>query len=129
MVLKKKWRLLSLITLIAMLVLSACGERRRKRRKADDTSYWSQDEEEITLKFVHWINEDVGKWEPVIEKYEAENPGIKIESIPLVDNMNNQDYYKQLDLMASAGEKIDLICFHNVNELVKKNRCWLSCTN
>ena len=68
-------------------------------------------EDEITLKFVHWINEDVGKWQPVIEKYEAENPGIKIESMPLVDNMSNQDYFKQLDLMASAGEKIDVMMF------------------
>ena len=78
------------------------------------------DEDGVTLKFVTWINEDVGKWEPMIEKYEAENPGVKIESIPLVDNMNNQDYLKQLDLMASAGEQIDLMMFANVNDLVKR---------
>ena len=104
-----------IVTLIAMMVLSACTEE-----KSSDGNSSGSGEDEITLKFVHWINEDVGKWEPVIEKYEAENPGIKIESIPLVDNMNNQDYFKQLDLMASAGEEIDLMLFSNANDLVKR---------
>ena len=105
--------LLWLVTLIAILTLVACSGG-----KGSDGA--SKSNEEITLKFVHWVNEDVGKWEPVIEKYEAENPGIKIESIPLVDNMSNLDYLKQLDLMASANEQIDLMMFADVNELVKR---------
>src|SRR5690606_2710292 len=51
---------------------------------------------------------------------EAEHPGIKIESIPLVDNMTALDYFKQLDLMASAGEKLDIIMFNNPNDLAKR---------
>ena len=112
---KKKWGLLWLVTLIAMLVLAACAGG----KGSDGAS--KSGEDGVTLKFVHWINEDVGKWEPVIEKYEAENPGIKIESVPLVENMNNQDYFKQLDLMASAGEKIDLMMFSNANDLAKES--------
>ena len=111
---KKRRGLLWLVTLIAILALVACsGEK-----GSDGAS--KSDEDGVTLKFVHWINEDVGKWEPIIEKYEAENPGIKIESVPLVENMDNQDYFKQLDLMASAGEKIDIMMFSNVNDLVKR---------
>ncbi len=120
-VLKKKWSLGWIVTLIAMLVLSACsgGDDASKsgEKAGDDTS---KSGEEITLKFVHWVNEDVGKWQPVIDKYEAANPGVKIESIPLVDNMAALDYFKQLDLMASAGEKLDIIMFNNPNELVKR---------
>ncbi|WP_203247608.1 ABC transporter substrate-binding protein [Sporosarcina beigongshangi] len=118
---KKKWSLGWIVTLIAMLVLSACsgGDDASKsgEKAGDDTS---KSGEEITLKFVHWVNEDVGKWQPVIDKYEAANPGVKIESIPLVDNMAALDYFKQLDLMASAGEKLDIIMFNNPNELVKR---------
>lgn len=69
---------------------------------------------------MHWISEGTGQWEPLIEQYEAENPGVKIESVPLVENMSAQDYFKQLDLLASAGEEMDIIMFSNVNELVKR---------
>ena len=111
---KKRRGLLWLVALIAILTLAACsGEK-------DKDGANKSDEDGVTLKFVHWINEDVGKWEPMIEKYEAEHPGVKIESVPLVDNMNSQDYFKQLDLMASAGEKIDLMLFSNANDLSKR---------
>ncbi|WP_203247609.1 ABC transporter substrate-binding protein [Sporosarcina beigongshangi] len=121
---KKKRGLIWIVTLIAMLVLSACagdkgseGTSEPGEKAGDDAS---KSGEEITLKFVHWINEGVGKWQPVIDKYEAEHPGIKIESIPLVDNMTALDYFKQLDLMASAGEKLDIIMFNNPNDLAKR---------
>src|SRR5690606_27242436 len=87
--------------------------------KGADTGSKSS-EEEVTLKFVHWINEDVGKWEGVIAKYEEQNPGVKVESIPLVENMNSQDYFKQLDLMASAGDEMDVIMFSNAQDMAKR---------
>lgn len=34
--------------------------------------------------------------------------------------MSNLDYLKQLDLMVSAGEKIDIMMFTDVNGLVKR---------
>ncbi|MFP7299373.1 ABC transporter substrate-binding protein [Neobacillus niacini] len=113
----KKWGSLLLVGLFAMFLLVACSgndEASSGKGKSDSS------DEEITLKFVHWINEDVGKWESVIAKYEAENPGIKVESIPLVENMNSQDYFKQLDLMASAGDEMDLIMFSNPQDLAKR---------
>lgn len=122
-VLKKKRGLVWIVTLIAMLVLAACSGDKAGDSSAGDKSSdgaSKSGEEEITLKFVHWINEGVGKWQPVIDKYEAEHPGIKIESIPLVDNMTALDYFKQLDLMASAGEKLDIIMFNNPNDLAKR---------
>ncbi|OLS40851.1 hypothetical protein BTR25_07370 [Bacillus sp. MRMR6] len=100
-----------------MLTLAACSGN---DKTSSDKGKSDSADEEITLKFVHWINEDVGKWQGVIAKYEAENPGIKVESIPLVENMNSQDYFKQLDLMASAGEEMDLILFSNVNDFAKR---------
>jgi multiple sugar transport system substrate-binding protein len=111
----KKWGSLLLVGLLAMFMLVAGKDEASTDGGKSDSS-----DEEVTLKFVHWINEDVGKWEDVIAKYEEANPGIKVESIPLVENMNSQDYFKQLDLMASAGEEMDLILFSNVGDLVKR---------
>jgi multiple sugar transport system substrate-binding protein len=113
----KKWGSLLLVGLLAMFMLVACSG---KDEASTDGGKSDSSDEEVTLKFVHWINEDVGKWENVIAKYEEANPGIKVESIPLVENMNSQDYFKQLDLMASAGEEMDLILFSNVGDLVKR---------
>jgi multiple sugar transport system substrate-binding protein len=113
----KKWSSLLLVGLFAMFLLAACSGN---DEASSDKGNSDSSDEEITLKFVHWINEDVGKWESVIAKYEAENPGIKVESIPLVENMNSQDYFKQLDLMASAGDEMDLIMFSNPQDLVKR---------
>lgn len=110
---RRRWGLLFITLILAMIALTACGgDKDKQKDKAEDG--------DIVLNFVHWLDEDNGKWEPIIKKYEEENPGIKIESMPLVDNMDSIDYYKQLDLMASAGEKIDLMLFSNVNDLVKR---------
>ncbi|MRH43227.1 extracellular solute-binding protein [Aquibacillus halophilus] len=121
----KKWSLVWLLVLITAFSLVACSgsdetSSDSDSTSTDDSSSDSSGDEVVTLNFVHWINEDNGKWEPVIEKYEAENPGVKIESMPLVDNMNSLDYFKQLDLLASAGEDMDVIMFSNVNDLVKR---------
>lgn len=113
----KKWGLLLLVVLLAMFTIVACSGKDEASSGKDGSE---SSDGEVTLKFVHWVNEDVGKWQGVIEKYEAENPGVKVESIPLVENMNSRDYFKQLDLMASAGEEIDVIMFSNVNDLVKR---------
>ncbi|MBS4195919.1 ABC transporter substrate-binding protein [Lederbergia citri] len=114
----KKFGLLCFIGLM-ILVLAACsGGGSKEAESAGKKSGKSKDE--ITLKFVHWINEENGKWEKVIKKYEEEHPGIKIESMPLVENMTHADYVKQLDLMASAGEQIDILMFSNINDLVKR---------
>ncbi len=113
----KKWGSLFLVGLLAMFMLAACSGN--DKASSDEDKSDSADKE-VTLKFVHWVNEDVGKWESVIAKYEAENPGIKVESIPLVENMNSVDYFKQLDLMASAGDEMDVIMFNNPQELAKR---------
>lgn len=113
----KKWGSLFLVGLLTMFMLVACSGN--DKASSDDSKSDSKDEE-ITLKFVHWVNEDVGKWEGVIAKYEATHPGVKVESIPLVENMNSLDYFKQLDLMASAGDEMDLILFNSPQELAKR---------
>ncbi|WP_163539702.1 extracellular solute-binding protein [Gracilibacillus sp. YIM 98692] len=123
---RNRWSILSVVMLVGFLLLAACsgGENNSSSDGTDtgndDNGGDSSTEEEITLRFVHWVNEESGNWEPVIEKYEEQNPGINIESMPLVENMNTADYYKQLDLMASAGEDLDIVMFSNGSDLAKR---------
>lgn len=113
----KRWGLLLLVGFFTIFLLVACSGKDEASSEKNGTE---SSDDEVTLKFVHWINEDVGQWEDLIAKYEAEHPGINVESIPLVENMSSQDYYKQLDLMASASEEMDLIMFSNVNDFSKR---------
>ncbi|WP_221567160.1 ABC transporter substrate-binding protein [Alkalihalobacillus sp. TS-13] len=110
----KKWGLIWFGMIILSWGLIACsgGE--------SDNSSNVEGESEVKLNFVHWVNEDVGKWEQLINEYEAENPGVKIESTPLVENMDTASYYKQLDLLASAGEKLDVVMFSTAYDLAKR---------
>ena len=39
---------------------------------------------------------------------------------PLVNNNSAPDYMKKLDLLASAGEEMDLIMFNNIADYVKR---------
>lgn len=107
---------------LTLLILAACGgnEESSGNEEASSDPSKSETEEEITLKFIHWINEDVAHWEELIDVYEEENPGINIESEALVENMNFMDYLKQLDLIASAGEKFDVMMFANPQDFVKR---------
>ncbi|MBM0065446.1 ABC transporter substrate-binding protein [Alkalicoccobacillus gibsonii] len=109
----RKWFVFGMASVLALGVAACSGEE-------SSTGSNSSGDEDVTLKFVHWINEENGNWEPLIERYEAENLGIKVESMPLVENMNSQDYYKQLDLMAAAGEDLDIVMFSNPNDFVSR---------
>lgn len=108
---KKKWGLMWLAA-IMILVLAACSG-------GEETSSAEGENEQTTLKFVHWLTEETANFEPIMEMYEEET-GVKVEAIPLVESMNSEDYYKQLDLMASAGETIDVMMWSNGNDLAKR---------
>jgi multiple sugar transport system substrate-binding protein len=125
-----------IICLIFILVLAACasnGDSTQDSGKSDGGSQANAGsantgsansgkaaEEVVHLKFIHWINEDVAHWEDLIAVYEAENPGVKIESVPLVNNNSTSDYVKKLDLLAAAGDQMDLIMFSNIGDYVKR---------
>lgn len=99
----------------AALLLGACGGESQESSGSN-----GDNDGKVTLKFHHWVKEDVGKWEETIAKFEEANPDIDVESIPLVDNMTAADYLKQLDLLASAGEQMDVLMFNNSSELAKR---------
>ncbi|WP_416151714.1 ABC transporter substrate-binding protein [Salipaludibacillus sp. HK11] len=119
---KQKTALLGFILFLSSSLIIACSNDNSETTNNENESNGSGNasEEEITLSFVHWINEETGNWEELIEMYEEENEGVKIESTPLVENMSTEDYYQQLDLLASSGESLDIIMFSTLPELVTR---------
>lgn len=113
---KSSFTLLSVIMIIS-LVLAGCGNSGNnaaggKQNQADDG--------QVTLNLYTWINEENGNWEKTIAAYEEANPGVKVKVNALVENMNADDYLKKLDLLAAAGDKLDLLMFSNSEDLAKR---------
>ncbi|NOU69679.1 extracellular solute-binding protein [Paenibacillus sp. LMG 31461] len=109
-----------IVLLIASLVLSACSKAPAESEGAKGNNGQSSGKEPVTIKFLHWYNEETGNWNKVIKEFEKENPGIKVESMPLVDNVNATDYLKKLDLMTASGDAMDVVMFHSLGEFSKR---------
>jgi multiple sugar transport system substrate-binding protein len=110
---KQRW-LIMLMTALMLTVLSACGGGDTESSSSEGNS------DEVTLKFYTWINEENGNWEETIKAFEKEHPGINVDLNVLVENMDNLDYLKKLDLDAAAGEKIDVMMFASSEHLSKR---------
>ncbi|QNK57081.1 ABC transporter substrate-binding protein [Paenibacillus sp. PAMC21692] len=116
----KRKRITSLLTVLltVALLLAACSSTPADPSKKEPGN--GDKEEVVTIKFLHWFNENSGNWSGLIEEFEKEHPGIKVESMPLVDNVNAADYLKKLDLMTASGEEMDVVAFHTSGEFAKR---------
>ncbi|APH05149.1 ABC transporter substrate-binding protein [Bacillus weihaiensis] len=112
---KLKWLAIFVSALIVMVLVIGCSNDEKSNGSVSGT-----EEGKITLNFHHWYNEDAGNWTKVIEAYEKENPGVKINSQPLVENLNHDEYLKKLDLLASSGEQLDILMFSNQADFAKR---------
>lgn len=90
------------LALAATVVLSGCTKNQEPAASPANGGK----QEQVTIKFYHWYNEETGNWKKVIKAFEDKNPGIKVESTPLVDNVNAPEYLKKLDLMTASGESM-----------------------
>ncbi|SDM91865.1 ABC transporter substrate-binding protein [Bacillus sp. OK048] len=104
---KRNWFIL-MISVLMVLVLAACGNK-----EDANSSSKEKKNEDVTLKFYTWINEENGNWKKSVEAFEKEHPGIKVDVNVLVENMNSADYYKKLDLIAASGDTMDVIMLSN----------------
>ena len=59
----KKWGLLMFVVLIGAVGLAACSSSNQSSRDTSNSDSGNSTKvEEITLTFVHWINEETGNW-------------------------------------------------------------------
>ncbi|WP_273127045.1 ABC transporter substrate-binding protein [Metabacillus sp. HB246100] len=112
---KLKWLAIFVSALAVMVLVIGCSNDEKSNGSVSGT-----EEGKITLNFHHWYNEDAGNWTKVIDAYEKENPGVKINSQPLVENLNHDEYLKKLDLLASSGEQLDILMFSNQADFAKR---------
>lgn len=64
-------------------------------------------EKQVTLEFFHWRNEDKEAYETLIEKFERENPGIKIDMQITVP----ANYTQALKTRLASGQKVADVLF------------------
>lgn len=110
---------LGFVILITIALLAACGTS-ESEETTSGSSGGENEEDVTTLGFYTWIKDDTGNWDAVIEAFEEEHPGIKIDKQILVDNASHEDYLKQLDLIASSGDQIDVMMFANPIDFAKR---------
>src|SRR5699024_2342458 len=109
---KKNKNVIFLCLIVFTLILAGCGSSNNESADGDSDT--------VTIKFNHWYDEETGNWDEVVDAFEKEHPNIKVDSDPLVDNLNASDYLKQLDLRASAGETLDVVMFSNPYDYSKR---------
>ncbi|NOU95884.1 extracellular solute-binding protein [Paenibacillus sp. LMG 31456] len=114
---RKKGLVVSMcLALTATAILQGCTNKQEST--ASQASGGKQ--EQVTINFYHWYNEETGNWKKVIKAFEDKNPGIKVKSTPLVDNVSAPEYLKKLDLMTASGESMDVVMFHDAGEFAKR---------
>lgn len=68
-------------------------------------------DEVVTVNFHSWHILENENLKGVIEKFENEHPGIKINYVPLVDNGDATASMQKLDLLAASNEDLDVVVF------------------
>jgi len=125
----KKW----LVLVVAILVLAAgCGQNSGTDRKQNGSAAGggeqqqqnnggggSAPQKEVTIKFHHWYDTEDERLDKVIEQFERQNPGIKVESVRL-DPKGSAESMQALDLLAASGEPLDVIMQPGLNDFVKR---------
>ena len=121
----KKLIAMMLVSMVLVSVVTGCaGESPKKEvttkatsteAKTDGTSVNEDEEaqEEVTITFFHWRNEDKSAYEKVIEMFEAKNPNVKVE----MEIIPTGDYYTTLTMRVFGGESGDVFAVHPGGEL------------
>lgn len=97
-------KLLSLITLMALLVVSACSDTSGSNKSSDDN-------EGVSITLGLWDEAQVSAYEPVIEKFEEENPNITVKVQPTPWDQ----YWTKLDTAATSDVLPDVFWMNGPN--------------
>ncbi|HUC92850.1 MAG TPA: sugar ABC transporter substrate-binding protein [Paenibacillus sp.] len=122
---KKRVMVLGLVLLLLTAVISACGSNGKS--EGENTQGGSdggksnavageqpkeEAKEQVTLKFYHWYDDKIEKFDMLFAEFEKQYPNIKIESVVGVLNDANETM-KKIDLAAASGEEIDVMILNS----------------
>ncbi|OPH54957.1 hypothetical protein BC351_29985 [Paenibacillus ferrarius] len=106
----KKWLIGTSALLLLSSVLSACGSESEKPAATQGTVAATSDsgkQETVTLKFWTW-SPSAEVYKPIIEKFQAANPNIKID-LSIVGGNNSSPYQTKMPLALTTGEDLDIV--------------------
>jgi raffinose/stachyose/melibiose transport system substrate-binding protein len=105
----RKFRLLSLLSIISMLLVSACGQESPGAQPAGPTATTAAQApsgEKVTLTIESWRNDDLKIWsDTIIPAFEAKNPNIHVVFAPTAPT----EYNAALNTKLEGGTAGDLI--------------------
>lgn len=84
-------------------------EQTDEAKKEEDTT---EVKEPVTIKFYTWKADREDALIDLIDKFESNNPDIKVEYELIVENDSNE-YAQKVDLMLTAGDTVDVIMHPN----------------
>ncbi|MDQ0902086.1 MULTISPECIES: ABC transporter substrate-binding protein [unclassified Paenibacillus] len=114
---------LTAIALSAVMMtglLSACGASGDKdTAKPADKGQATEQPKQVTLKFYHWYDEKIEKFDMLFAEFNKKYPNIKIESVVGVVNDANETM-KKIDLAAASGESIDIVDLNSPSNFAQR---------
>ncbi len=121
--------LLSIIMIISLL--SACGSNNNANQPANTNTPAATPKEEVkeepkenapepvTIKFHHWYDDAIEKFDVVLAEFNKAYPHITVESVSLATN-NANEAMKQIDLAAASGEELDVIIVNSPSNYAQR---------
>ncbi|UKS26883.1 extracellular solute-binding protein [Paenibacillus sp. HWE-109] len=122
---KKQTALVLSSAMISLTVLGGCGANTTNTTGASpsaaaSTATSTPAAKPVTIKYYNWDNDTTGPaTKKLIDDFQAKNPNIKVESIPLVPS-NSVESMKKLDVMMTSGEQVDVVLYSNIDETMAR---------
>lgn len=111
---KTKIAALTLSTVLLAGLVSACGsgDKGSEGSSASPAAGGSEKPKEVTIKFHHWYDEKIEKFDMLIAEFQKKYPHIKVESVVGALNDANETM-KKIDLAAASGEALDVVIINS----------------
>lgn len=134
---KQRFTVMLLCLILVMSVLAACSGNNNEASKSNNTpaatkpaetktdtpSEAAKDEpkapEPVTIKFHHWYDDEIEKFDVVIAEFNKAYPHITVESVSVATNDANETM-KQIDLAAASGEQMDVIIVNSPSNYAQR---------
>lgn len=111
-----------MITLAAMLVLSACGQGGNGGNAGSSAEGKEEAAKDVvTLKL--YTNAKGEPGEPmmkVMEAFNAQSEKVKVEHVALVQNNDSREMLQKLDVLSATGEKVDVVLMNNEGYVLER---------